>query len=54
MTGTIVDFMRSEKGATAIEYVIIASLIALGLVGTLTAIGGAVRRFYQSVADVFH
>ena len=54
MTGNMMDFIRSEKGVTVIEYAVIVMLIALGLVSTLTAISGVLRGVYQSVADAFH
>ena len=33
------EFARNRKGATAIEYGLIAALIALGLIGALRATG---------------
>ena len=42
-------FAREESGATAIEYGLIAALIALVLVGALSALGGKVGGTFNSV-----
>jgi len=39
MTKLINKFINDESGATAIEYGLIAALIAVALIGTLTALG---------------
>lgn len=36
-------FIRDEKGATALEYALIAGLIAVAVIGGLTAIGDGVN-----------
>ncbi len=35
----ILDFHRDERGATAIEYALIATLICVVVIGALTALG---------------
>ncbi|WP_420224806.1 Flp family type IVb pilin [Pigmentiphaga litoralis] len=35
----ITDFLREEEGATAIEYGLIAGLVAVGIIVALTALG---------------
>jgi pilus assembly protein Flp/PilA len=40
MMQSMMKFMRDEEGATAIEYGLIVGLIAVLLVGVLSAIGG--------------
>jgi pilus assembly protein Flp/PilA len=40
-----------EEGVTAIEYALIASLIAVIIVGSVSAVGDQVLALYQSVAD---
>ncbi len=40
-----------ESGATAIEYAMIASGIALAVVAAITALGGSVKGLFQSVAN---
>ncbi len=39
MTNLISRFVRDESGATAIEYGLIAALIAVVIIGALTTIG---------------
>jgi pilus assembly protein Flp/PilA len=41
------NFARDEDGVTAIEYGLIAALIAVVIIGALTAVGG-------SLTDVFN
>lgn len=40
---------RNEKGATAIEYGLIAALIAVVCIGTWTSIGPALNAKFQAV-----
>lgn len=40
-----------EEGATAIEYGLIAALIAVVLIAALTAVGTELQAVFQSVAD---
>lgn len=44
------DFVEDESGATAIEYGLIAVLIALLLVGVLTSIGTGISNRFAMVA----
>ncbi len=53
MDGMAVELLTEEKGVTTIEYAIIASLIAMALVISLTNIGDKLATFYQSVVNVF-
>jgi pilus assembly protein Flp/PilA len=43
-------FWRDEKGATAIEYALIASGVSVVIVGTVATLGSNVKNFYSSVA----
>lgn len=45
--------LRDISGATAIEYCLIAGLIALVIVGSVTSLGTRTQGLYQSVADGF-
>ena len=45
--------IKSGKGAAALEYAVIASLIALGIVVSISVLGDTVRAFYESVAARF-
>ena len=44
-------FMTDESGATAIEYGLIAALIAVVIIGAVTSVGGSLNSTFQSVAD---
>ncbi len=43
-------FLADEDGATAIEYGLLASLIALAIVGGATALGGSLDALFTSVS----
>ncbi|WCL55058.1 Flp family type IVb pilin [Gimibacter soli] len=49
MTKLIRKLRKNEEGATAIEYGLIAALIAVVLVGTLTALGTALDDLFGDV-----
>ena len=44
-------FIREEEGATAIEYGLIAALIAVVIIAALTALGGALDTQFSNVAE---
>ena len=46
-------FMRAERGATAIEYALIASLIGVVIVGAVTALGQNVNTLFNKVSAAF-
>ncbi len=48
---TFQTFYRSQSGATAIEYALIASLISIAIVVGLTATSGQVRSLYTTIGD---
>lgn len=43
-------FHRGERGATAIEYALIASLISIVIVATATSVGSALMGIFTRVA----
>ncbi len=43
--------VRSEKGVTSIEYALIASLIFLAIVVTVTGLGTRITSMYQIIVD---
>jgi pilus assembly protein Flp/PilA len=45
-------FMRDEGGATAIEYAMIASGVAVAIAATIVTLGSTVQGMYSSVAAV--
>lgn len=44
-------FLADEKGATAIEYALIASGIAGAIIAVVTSTGASVKVMYQGVSD---
>jgi pilus assembly protein Flp/PilA len=50
----VLDRLRLDvRGATAIEYALIAAFIGLVIVGAVTALGGSVGSIFQQVSDGF-
>lgn len=47
----IARFARDERGATAVEYGLIAGLIAIGILLALTIFGNSVSGLFNSVAS---
>ncbi|MGE3622719.1 MAG: Flp family type IVb pilin [Bdellovibrionales bacterium] len=47
----MIRFMKDESGATAIEYGLIASLIAVAIVGVLLTLGPALSGVFQTVQN---
>ena len=43
--------MKNEKGATAIEYTLIASLISVAAIAAMTTVGGKVSNVLNNVAS---
>ena len=43
--------MKNDKGATAIEYALIASLIAVAAVAVMGKVGGGVKNSLQVVSN---
>jgi len=43
-------FLKDESGATAIEYGLIAALIAVAIIGAVTAVGNATNAKFNYVA----
>ena len=46
-----VRFLQEEEGATAIEYALIAALIAVAIIGALTTVGGDVSSLFNKVGN---
>lgn len=44
-------FWADEHGATAIEYGLLASLIAVAIIVPVTAVGGALEDVFNAVTD---
>ena len=49
MKASLIRFWRADSGATAIEYAMIASGIALAIVASITKLGATVDGLFTSV-----
>lgn len=47
---TVARFVNDESGATAIEYGLIAALIAVGIIGAATLLGGNLSNLFTGIA----
>ncbi|HEY0282339.1 MAG TPA: Flp family type IVb pilin [Rhizomicrobium sp.] len=50
MNNLLTRFVRDDSGATAIEYGLIAALIAVVIIGVLTTIGTGLSAKFNSIA----
>lgn len=50
MSKFVTRLMKDESGATAIEYGLIAALIAAVLIGALTAVGSNLNSKFESIS----
>lgn len=50
MTKFVSRFMNDESGATAIEYGLIAALIAVAIIGAVTALGDGLTTTFDNIA----
>jgi pilus assembly protein Flp/PilA len=50
MNNLIARFVRDESGATAIEYGLIAALIAVVIIGAVTAVGTSLSTTFTTVS----
>jgi pilus assembly protein Flp/PilA len=51
MTNLIHNFLRNESGATAIEYGLIAALIAVVIIGAVQLVGTNLSGTFTTVAN---
>lgn len=51
MSNLIARFVKDESGATAIEYGLIAALIALAIITGAGALGNALNAKFQTIAS---
>jgi pilus assembly protein Flp/PilA len=47
----LLKFLKDEEGIVAIEYALIALLIAVAIVGTVTALGGQLNTVFTSIKN---
>lgn len=50
MSKFVTRFVKDESGATAIEYGLIAALIAVVIIGAVTAVGTQLNAKFQAVS----
>ena len=50
MKNLVSRFVNDESGATAIEYGLIAALVAVAIIGALSALGGNLTETFNDVA----
>lgn len=48
------SFLRDEEGVTAIEYGLIAALIAVVIIAAVTAIGGNLNVIFNTIANALN
>jgi pilus assembly protein Flp/PilA len=48
---TIARFFNDESGATAIEYGLIAALIAVGIIAAATTLGNSLSGLFNQISD---
>ncbi|WP_408647916.1 Flp family type IVb pilin [Xenophilus arseniciresistens] len=54
MMEKLVAFWRDEEGATAIEYGLIAGLIAVGLIAALTSLEGGLTALFGRIVTALN
>jgi pilus assembly protein Flp/PilA len=47
----LVKLLKNEKGATAIEYGLIAALIAVAAIGAMQGIGNGLNKTFNNVSN---
>ena len=45
------NLMKNDRGATAIEYTLIAALIAVAAIAAMTSVGGKIQSVLSNVAS---
>jgi pilus assembly protein Flp/PilA len=51
MTMLIKKFVANESGATAIEYALIASLVAVAIIASITVLGSKLQNTFNEVSQ---
>ncbi len=51
MKDQLIKFWKDEEGATAIEYALIAGLIAVVIIGALTVLGNSVDGLFRDISS---
>jgi pilus assembly protein Flp/PilA len=48
----LLDFIRDERGASAVEYGLLVALIAAVIVGAVTLLGGNLKATFEYIAGI--
>ncbi len=51
MRNFVASFIKNESGATAVEYGLLATFIALAVIGGLTAVSTSLKGTFNNVAN---
>ena len=51
MFGNIINLLKDESGATAIEYGLIAALVSVAAITALTQMGSSLRTMFTTVSN---
>ncbi len=51
MKNLLVNFWKDEDGATAIEYGLIAGLIAVAIIGALMLVSGELKNLFGTISE---
>jgi pilus assembly protein Flp/PilA len=51
MLKTLLTLLRDQRGATAIEYGLIAALVSVAAIAALTAMGSSLETMFTSVSN---
>lgn len=51
LRNTLRRFVKDERGASAIEYALIAALIALVIIGAATLLGEEIESVFESIQE---
>ncbi|MDP1600634.1 Flp family type IVb pilin [Phenylobacterium sp.] len=51
MSKFVTRFLKNESGATAIEYGLIAALIAVVVIAAMTTLGGSIQTAFSGIGD---
>jgi pilus assembly protein Flp/PilA len=54
MKSLLLRFAQNESGVTAIEYGLIAALIAVVIIGAVTAVGGDLKTVFTSIGTALN
>jgi pilus assembly protein Flp/PilA len=52
-TKILATVLRQDRGITAIEYGLVATLVAVAMIGSVGLLGDEVSTMYSAVADAF-